>query len=327
MTRFKGKPKAGSRGFSPRKRAKTEISRIRNWPVIESDRLLGFAAYKVGMTHAMTIDDLPHSSTKGQEIFVPLTVLECPPLLLFGARAYKKTPYGLQILTETHSDKPTKFLEQVLHSRSNPKFFDEAKEADIVRALVHTQPDKVSGLPKKLPEVMEVAIAGTKDAQLKIVQENIGKEITIDQVFKIGELIDTIAVTKGFGTQGPVKRWGIKLLKRKQRHGTARHAGAQGGRGAPTRWTIPMAGQTGYHRRTDYNKRIMAIGTEPEKINPAGGFPGYGVVKSQYVLIKGTIPGPSKRMVRLRHAIRPMKDFKIQEPQLTYISQSSKQGA
>ena len=326
MTRFKGKPRAGSRGFSPRKRAKTEISRIRNWPVIESGRLLGFAAYKVGMTHALMIDDLPHSSTKGQEIFAPLTVLECPPLLLFGARAYKKTPYGLKILTETHSDKPTKFLNHVLHSRSNPKFFEEAKGADTIRALAHTQPDKVSGVPKKLPEVMEVAIAGSKDEQLKLVQDNIGKEITIDQVFKLGELLDTIAVTKGFGTQGPVKRWGVKLLKKKQKHGKKRHIGTLGGRGSNTRWTIPMAGQTGYHRRTDYNKRILAIGTDPNKINPVGGFPGYGIVKSQYILIKGSIPGPSKRLIRMRHAIRPKQDFKIQEPQLTYVSQSSKQG-
>ena len=327
MTRFKGKPRAGSRGFSPRKRAHTEAPRIRNWPIIESGRLLGFAGYKAGMTHAMTIDDLPHSSTKGQEIFAPLTVVECPPLVLFGARAYKKTPYGLKILTETHSDKPTKFLEQVLHSRSNPRFLEEAKDADLVRALVHTQPDKVTGVPKKLPDVMETAIAGTKEEQLKIVQENMGKEITIDQVFKKGELLDVVAVTTGHGMQGPVKRWGVKMLKRKQRHGKQRHVGTLGGRGSHTKWTIPMAGQTGYHRRTEYNKRIMEIGTDSSKINPQGGFSGYGEVRTQYILIKGTIPGPSKRLIRLRHALRPKRDFKIQEPQLTYVSQRSKQGA
>ena len=248
MTRFKGKPRSGSRGYSPRKRAKTEISRIRNWPVLESGRLLGFAAYKAGMTHAFMIDDLPHSSTNGQEIFVPITVLECPPLLLFGARAYKKTPYGLKILTETHYDKPSKFLDQVLHCRSNSKFFEEAKDSDLIRALVHTQPDKIRGVPKKLPEVMEVAISGDKDEQLKLVQDNIGKEITVDQVFKVGELLDSIAVTKGFGMQGPVKRWGVKIMKRKQRHLKKRHIGTLGGRGSPTKWTIPMAGQTGYQR-------------------------------------------------------------------------------
>jgi len=327
MTRFKGKPRSGSRGFSPRKRATTEISRIRNWPVLEAGRLLGFAGYKVGMTHAITIDDLPHSSTKGQEIFVPLTVVECPPLFLFGARAYKNTPYGLKILTETHSDKPTKYLNQVLHSRSNPKFFEEAKEADTIRALVHTQPDKISGVPKKIPDVMEVAISGSFEEQLKLVQENIGKDVAIDKVFKVGELLDTVSVSKGFGMQGPVKRWGVKLLKKKQKHKKKRHIGTLGGRGSPTKWTIPMSGQTGYHRRTEYNKRIMAIEADPNKINPAGGFSEYGTTKSNCILIKGTIPGPAKRLIRMRHAIRPKRDFKIQEPQLTYVSQSSKQGA
>jgi large subunit ribosomal protein L3 len=69
----------------------------------------------------------------------------------------------------------------------------------------------------------------------------------------------------------------------------------------------------------------MFIGTDGAQINPKGGFPGYGLVRNQYILIKGSVPGPIKRMVRIRHAIRPGKNF-VKVPEFLYVSQESKQG-
>ena len=81
----------------------------------------------------------------------------------------------------------------------------------------------------------------------------------------------------------------------------------------------------GYHQRTEFNKSLMAIGTDGMEITPAGGFPGYGVVRNQYVLIKGSLPGPIKRLVRMRSAIRPAGSF-VKAPQFLYVSKESKQG-
>jgi large subunit ribosomal protein L3 len=81
----------------------------------------------------------------------------------------------------------------------------------------------------------------------------------------------------------------------------------------------------GYHQRTEYNKRLMFIGTDGTQITPEGGFPGYGFVRNQYVLIKGSIPGPIKRLVRIRHAIRPGMN-NVKAPELLYTSKESKQG-
>jgi large subunit ribosomal protein L3 len=81
----------------------------------------------------------------------------------------------------------------------------------------------------------------------------------------------------------------------------------------------------GYHQRTEFNKRLMFIGTDGTKITPEGGFPGYGLVRNEYVLIKGSVPGPIKRLVRIRHAIRPGKNF-VKAPEFLYVSQESKQG-
>lgn len=321
------RPKHGSRGYSPRKRARRETLRIRNWPELEPGKLLGFAGYKAGMTHVYIIDDSPHSGTKGQEIFVPCTVVETPPLILFGVRAYKKTPYGSKITSQSFSEKSDKELDRrIILSNKTLKglaeFEKEAAGADEIRAMVHTQPVKVSGIPKKAPEIMEMHISGSKQEQLAYVKEHLGKEVTVEDVFAHGELLDTIAVTTGKGTQGVHKRYGVKLQKRKQRHLCGRQTGAMGGR-MGTKWTVPMPGQTGYHRRTEYNKRILAVNNEG--ITPKGGFPHYGEVKNECVLLKGSIPGPRKRMIRLRHAIRPKKDFKIQEPSITYMSLESKQ--
>jgi large subunit ribosomal protein L3e len=39
--------------------------------------------------------------------------------------------------------------------------------------------------------------------------------VSIDSVFKSNEMIDTIAITKGHGTEGVVTRWGVTRLPRK----------------------------------------------------------------------------------------------------------------
>ena len=64
---------------------------------------------------------------------------------------------------------------------------------------------------------------------------------------------------------------------------------------------------------------------EVDQINPDGGFVKYGLVKNDYVLVKGSLPGPSKRLVILRQPIRP--NNKAEDiPQINYISTKSKQG-
>ncbi|MEM0330177.1 MAG: 50S ribosomal protein L3 [Archaeoglobaceae archaeon] len=81
----------------------------------------------------------------------------------------------------------------------------------------------------------------------------------------------------------------------------------------------------GFHQRLEFNKRIIKIGNNGEEITPKGGFPHYGVVRGNYVLISGTVPGTVKRLVRIRDAIRPPK-AEFTGVNLVYVSTSSKQG-
>ena len=328
------RPRRGSLSYSPRKRAKSEVPRIRSWPEEDKARMAGFAGYKAGMTHVMMIDDRPHSLTEGMEISVPVTVLEVPPMNVVAVRAYENYNGGLRAAGEAWAENLAPELKRAItvpkKSRGTAPGDLEALGEDLadVRVLVHTNPALVSGIPKKVPEIMEMPInGGSMIDRLKLAQSMLGQQVPVSSVFELGDLLDASAVTKGKGLQGPVRRWGIAMATRKHaRTGKVRHVGNLGPwNPSHISWRVPQLGQMGYHQRTEYNKRLMLIGSDGSKITPEGGFPGYGLVRNQYILIKGSLPGPIKRLVRMRHAIRPGMNS-VKAPELLYVSQESKQG-
>ncbi|MGB8312707.1 MAG: 50S ribosomal protein L3 [Halobacteriota archaeon] len=323
------RPRRGSLAYSPRKRAKREVPRVRSWPEQSESRIQGFAGYKAGMTHTIIIDDRPNSPTEGMEISVPVTILETPPLKIAAIRAYNNTPYGRKVsLEEWASDLETDLKKLMpLHKGSSVRegSLDGAEE---IRLLMYTLPKKVSGISKKVPDLMEMRV-GAKDVKstFEYAHKIIGKEVAIADIYKIGELVDVISITKGKGTQGPVKRWGVTIQDRKAfRGGKGRHIGNLGPwNPARVRWTVPQLGQTGYHQRTEFNKRIIKIGSNGSEVTPQGGLLKYGIVKGDYIMLKGSVPGPIKRLVRIRDAIRPSRTPQT-APELSYISLQSKQG-
>lgn len=307
------KPRAGSLAFSPRKRAKRIYPRVNTWPESEKVKIAGFAAYKSGMIHASIVDNRKYSLTKGQEIIVPATVLDCPPLKILGVRVYKETPDGFTALGEVWDEKIKEDkdvsrkmkLGKFNKEKNMKKIESELNKVKKIRFIVRTQPRR-SGVNKKTPEIFEIEITGhNTEEKWKYSKDLIGKEIRIKDVFKEGEYIDASAVTLGKGTEGPVKRWGIKVQNRKAAQ-KRRHTGTIGPE-TPDRvlWTIPYAGQLGFQTRTEYNKRILKLGEDGKEITPKSGFSNYGIVKGDYVLVKGSLPGPRKRLIRIRSAIRP----------------------
>jgi large subunit ribosomal protein L3 len=327
------RPRRGSLGFSPRKRAKDVIPRIRSWPNYEGEpKLLGFAGYKAGMTHVIMIDDRKNSPTYGEEIVVPVTVLECPPLKVAGIRVYRNTVYGLQIAGEVWTTELDEYLGRRLplpkKINTDVEKLKEIEDIAEVRLITYTQPYLITGVPQKTPDVMEYKVGGTDiNAVLDYAISKLGKEIKVSEVFSEGAFIDVIAITKGKGFQGPVKRWGVITLDAKHaRSSKHRRVGTLGPwTPARVRWTVPQAGQMGFHQRTEYNKRIIKIGENGEEITPEGGFVHYGVVRSDYMLVSGSVPGPVKRLIRMRDAIRPPKAV-YEGINILYISTKSKQG-
>ncbi len=284
------------------------------------------------MTHAFLVDYRKRSTTAGQEVSVPVTVVEVPPLKVVAARLYVREPYGLRIVSEAWANDPAPSLARRLptHPASSKEAVEKfgATAAEEVRLVVRTQPELVSGVPSKTPTLFELRVSGEKfDERRAFAVQQLGQELSIDKVTKEGEFVDVIGVTKGFGFQGHIQRWGVKLQPRKN----SKHRRMIGTLGPHNpsfvTYRIPQAGQQGYHRRTQFNLRVLKVVRDPktEPLTPAGGFPHYGEVRAACVVLHGSIPGPSKRLLRFRTPIRS-RVVAVEKVDIRYLSTRSKQG-
>ena len=115
-------------------------------------------------------------------------------------------------------------------------------------------------------------------------------------------------LTKGKGMQGPVKRFGITLRNHKSEKGVRKVGSIGPWHPARVTFRVPMAGQLGLFSRIIYNQKIINFGLISEKdINPPQGFRNYGKIRSNYIIIKGSVQGPSKRQILLTPSLRPTK--------------------
>jgi large subunit ribosomal protein L3 len=315
------KPRSGSMQYWPRKRAKRPFARVRYFAAGAEPGLLGFAGYKVGMTHVMMTDNKSTSLTKGKDIVCPITIIECPALVAASIIFYKKTTYGLCASSAIMASNLTKELKRKISipKQMKKKIEDfKAEDYEDIRVLVHTQP-RLTMIGKKKPELFEIQLGGKIEEKLAWAKERLGKDISITDVLKEGQLVDTHAITKGKGLQGPMKRFGIGRTSHKSEKGV-RTPGNLGAWTGGAQWRVAKSGQTGYHQRLEHNKWLIKIGTKPEEINNKAGFKRYGIVKNPYVLVKGSVGGSAKRLIILTNPLRPDKNIPKEAPSITYIS-------
>ncbi len=317
-------PRQGSMQYWPRSRSADIVAHIRTWPMAKDAKLLGFVGYKVGMTHIIATDNKPTSLTKNEDIQIPVTVLECPPVKIAAVLLYKKDAYGQHCVGQINADKLDKEAGRTIVLPKKAGKPANTKDIVDVRVLAFTQP-KLTTIGKKTPEFFELGVGGSKpEDKLTYAQGLLGKEIKLNDVFTDGQIVDTISVTKGKGYQGPVKRFGIALRSHKSEK-TKRGPGSLGPWHGFKGWRTPHAGQTGFQQRTEHNKRILKISDDTTKINPKGGFLRYGIIKNQYVLVKGSVGGASKRLITLMIPKRPLPKMPKEPPAIVYTSLSSKQ--
>ncbi|NHJ00601.1 MAG: 50S ribosomal protein L3 [Candidatus Heimdallarchaeota archaeon] len=328
--RKKHAPHRGSLGYR-RKRALKQTSRLRTWPESSEPRLLGFIGYKAGMTHIALVNSDKRSPFYKQEQFIPVTIVETPPITIFSIQLYGTDDItnSIRVVKQIWGENLDKDLGRRIKlpkKKLNKKAeIAEARKAlvDIseVRVLVHTTP-REAGLPQKTPDVIEIKIGGSIEEAFNYAAEYLDSKVNLDDIYTPNDFVDINAVTKGKGFSGPVKRHGIKIMPRKKRKGR-RVVGCIGPwHPARVMWTVPRAGQLGYFTRTEYNKQILKIGDDGEEVTPVSGFKRYGKV-SKHVMIHGSIPGPAKRLIRIRDPVRPKK-VDIEDLQITYISTTAK---
>lgn len=313
-------PHLGSLQYWPRKRSKHSFVRVRSWANESKVKPLGFIGYKVGMTHLHVVDNHPRSLTKGEEIFFPATIIDCPPMTVYGLAFYKKTADGWRKLTSVWAANLTKELNRSMPlPKKNKKTMDSVPDFDDLRLLAQSNP-KLTSVGAKKSKLLEIKVGGSKDEKIKYAHSVLGKEIEIKDVFETGNQLDIHGVSIGKGFQGTIKRYGAHIRQHKAEK-VKRGIGTLGPwHPNRVRFSVPQSGKMGYHLRTEYNKQLLKMGTDGSDVNPQSGFTRYGLVKNPYVLIKGSVIGPRKRAVLLTQAIRPDKKLIKEAPQITYLS-------
>src|SRR6056297_124856 len=293
-------PRKGSLQFWPRKRAAKFLPSV-NWKAINSEKpLKGFIAYKAGMVSVAVKDNTKHSITKGKQKVIPATILECPQMKIFSVRFYKNGKVFGEVLAE-NLEKELK--RKIKLPKENKKKLESFKDNfDDLKIIVYSLVRK-TGLKKK-PDMIEIGLSGDFEEKLNYVKENLGKEISILDVFEQNSLVDVRGLTKGKGFQGPVKRFGIKLKKAKSEKGRRRPGSIGPWHPARVTFRVPMAGQLGMFTRAIYNNKIIDLGKSEDKFK---GIKNYGDIKTDYIMVQGSIQGSAKRQLVLTQALRPTK--------------------
>jgi large subunit ribosomal protein L3 len=301
------RPRKGSLQFYPRKRITKFLPSV-NWRPLTStktsdSKFLGFIAYKVGMASAIIKDNTEHSLTKGKRVTIPVTILEAPSMKIFSIRFYKNSIPIKEAITSNSPEIKSKLkIPKTLHSleKQTPKEYDD------IRAIVYSLPQQTS--IKKTPDLIELGIAGENpQAKLEFLKSLVGKELDISSFLKEDlKLFDVRGITKGKGTQGPVKRFGITLKNHKSEKGRRNPGSIAPWHPARVTFRTPMAGQLGLFNRIHYNLNLILSNKIEEKdINPKSGFKNYGRIKSSYIILKGSVQGPPKRQIVLTPSFRP----------------------
>ena len=294
-------PRKGSLQFWPRKRAAKILPSV-NWDAINSDKKLkGFICYKAGMATAVVVDNTPDSMTKGKRVAMPVTILECPKMKIFSVRFYKNGKVLTEILNRG-LDKELK--RKVKVPKEVKKTIDSVKDFDDVRVIVYSKVSKTN--VKKKPDLTELGLSGSAEEKLAFIKENLEKEISVEDVFVKGDLVDTRGVTKGKGLQGPVKRFGITLKVKKSEKGQRRPGSLGPWHPARVTFRTPQAGQVGMFTRTHYNQKVFDLG-KVEGNEFFKGFKNYGDLKTDFIVLKGSVQGPAKRQIILSTCLRPTK--------------------
>lgn len=296
-------PRKGSLQFWPRKRAEKFIPSV-NWKAINSGKTLkGFIGYKAGMKSAIVKDNTPNSMTKDKEIVLPVTIIECPPMKILSIRFYKNGGVAKDILAENID----KELKRKIKSPNKTHKVEidkiKAENYDDVSLIVYSQVKK-SGLKKK-PDLTEIGIKGNLDEKISFIKENLNKEFSVFDIFERGQIVDLRGLTKGKGLAGPVKRFGIKLKRNKSEKGRRRPGSLGPWHPARVTFRVPMAGQLGMFNRVHYNQKIIDLGKSSEK--EIKNIKNYGDIKTDYVLVAGSVQGPSKRQLLITSPLRPSK--------------------
>ena len=277
--------------------------------------VLGFIGYKAGMASAYVKDNTPDYMTKNKRIIVPVTILECPPMKILSVRFYKNGRVFKEVLND-NLDKELIRIVKIPSSKNKRSAKDEIekivgssekeKSFDDVQIMVYSEAKRTE--IKKTPDISEMALSGGNvEEKINFIKDHLAKEISVNDVFSKG-VVDIRGVTTGRGFQGSVKRFGIRLRFHKSEKGVRRVGSVGAWHPTGIRFRVPMPGQIGFHTRLVYNSPVIASKKFSENDMIAKKvFSGFGIIKTDYIILAGSVQGPVKRQLLITHAFRPTK--------------------
>lgn len=118
---------------------------------------------------------------------------------------------------------------------------------------------------------------------------NVGDEVKAD-IFKAGDIVDVIGVSKGRGYAGVIKRWGHHIGPKGHGSGYHRGQGSFANNGRNNARVIPgkkMSGHHGNKSATILNQLVVEVNAE-----------------KNYILVRGSVPGAKKSIVTIRSAVK-----------------------
>jgi len=313
------------------------------------------------MTHIVREVDKLGSKLNKKEVVEAVTIIETPPVIVVGLVGYIPTPKGLRALTTVWANHLSDEVKRRFYKnwyRSKRKAFTKyakknseqktnvereltrvKKYCTVVRVLVHTQVKKLK--IQKKAHIAEIQInGGTVEQKVDFSYGLFEKPVPVDSVFGHSEMIDVLGVTKGHGFEGVTARWGVRKLPRKTHKGLRKVACIGARHPSRVSYAVARAGQDGYHHRTEINKKVYRIGkagdaqsgaTETDitkkTVTPMGGFPRYGNITEDFLILKGCTVGVKKRVVTLRKTLVAQTSRASQEQiALKFIDTTSKFG-
>lgn len=188
-------------------------------------------------------------------------------------------------------------------------------EKDGYSALqVGIEPKKESRANK--PEKGHFAKAGVKPMKIlrelkgdELGEHKTGDEITVD-MFKAGDVIDVIGVSKGHGFSGTIKRYGHAIGPKGHGSGYHRQSGSFAQNGLPTNRVLPGKKMPGHHG----NKSATIMNLTVIEVDPA----------KHCLLVRGGVPGPRYGLVRIRSAIKAQSKAKMSVKPLVDLQAAKK---
>ena len=134
-----------------------------------------------------------------------------------------------------------------------------------------------------------------------------GEKVNLDQVLRVGMLVDVTGVSKGKGFAGVVKRWGFSGGPRT--HGQSDRERAPGSIGATTTpgrvyKGMKMAGHMGNQQVTIRGLEVVEVNKEKSKL-----------------LVKGSLPGARGTNLLIRESKKKKKAF--HEPEVPTVPQAA----